>query len=371
MSKSSTKASQSGQSNQTQNVTNNTTSNQTQSMLESLFGLTNQTQNVATNQTGATSQAGSNSNVGATSSTGASSQTATPNNLAALMQGWGAASGMLDATNGKAADNTNLGLDLMTRGAQAGSDAAIRGLNTAGDIAGGNVNDANKFLTPFADGSMSGANPHFNNMVASLARSLQPQVDGNFAAAGRYGSGANANAFADALTKQAGDLAYQNYGDSMNRQLNAGSQLSQNNATSTGQRLNALDLINGLTSTAAGAGGAALTAGQQPLRNFAEILGMFGSGGGTTTGTQQQDGTQAQAGNTANTGVSATTGNTTGTTTGTNMSTGLNFGTATGSQQSNLNATLQNMFSGKSNSTTSGFNLGDLAGFFSPIKLFG
>lgn len=59
---------------------------------------------------------------------------------------------------------------------------------------------------------LSAGNPYFQNMVGQIGQAIRPGIDSAFAASGRLGSGAHANAFASALADKAGTLAYQNYG---------------------------------------------------------------------------------------------------------------------------------------------------------------
>lgn len=81
---------------------------------------------------------------------------------------------------------------------------------------------ANNFATDTLNGNyLSAGNPYFGGMVNQIAQSVQPQVDSQFEAAGRYGSGAAANAFASALTNQAGQLAFNNYTNEQNNQIKA------------------------------------------------------------------------------------------------------------------------------------------------------
>jgi hypothetical protein len=78
------------------------------------------------------------------------------------------------------------------------------------------TNAAQGYDTHLLNGDFLGAgNPYFQNMVGQIGQAIQPQIDSQFNQNGRYGSGASANAFADALAKQAGSLAYQNYGDTL------------------------------------------------------------------------------------------------------------------------------------------------------------
>lgn len=75
------------------------------------------------------------------------------------------------------------------------------------------MSSADNYLQNVLNGSyLSAGNPYFQSMISQIGQSLQPQTSSGFEAAGRYGSGAQAAAFADALTQQAGQLAYQNYG---------------------------------------------------------------------------------------------------------------------------------------------------------------
>lgn len=94
-------------------------------------------------------------------------------------------------------------------------------------------------ISPYLNGSMlSAGNPYFNNMVGQIGQAIAPSIDSHFAANGRYGSGANANAFASALTNEAGQLAYQNYNDQSTNQLKAfleAPQISQGNFADIGQ----------------------------------------------------------------------------------------------------------------------------------------
>lgn len=74
--------------------------------------------------------------------------------------------------------------------------------------------------TGFSTGLLSGdylsaGNPYFSNMVSNIAKTVRPQVESQFEKAGRYGSGAMDQALASSITDTAGQLAYQNYQDTM------------------------------------------------------------------------------------------------------------------------------------------------------------
>ena len=77
-------------------------------------------------------------------------------------------------------------------------------------------------INPYLNGSMLNAgNPYFGNMVNQLGQAIAPSIDSHFNMNGRAGSGANNQAFASALTNQAGQMAYQNYNDQSTNQLKA------------------------------------------------------------------------------------------------------------------------------------------------------
>jgi hypothetical protein len=82
------------------------------------------------------------------------------------------------------------------------------------------LRSADDYLQNSLNGNyLSAGNPYFQGMVSQLGQSLQPQIASGFEAAGRYGSGSQAAAFADALSKQASQLAYQNYAAERQNQL--------------------------------------------------------------------------------------------------------------------------------------------------------
>lgn len=73
---------------------------------------------------------------------------------------------------------------------------------------------------------LNAGNPYFQNMVGQIGQAIRPGIDSAFAASGRLGSGAHANAFASALADKAGTLAYQNYGAERQNQIAAGQDFS-------------------------------------------------------------------------------------------------------------------------------------------------
>lgn len=99
------------------------------------------------------------------------------------------------------------------------------------------VRTAQGQLTSTMNGDyLNAGNPYFQGAVNAATRPMinafndqvMPGLDSNFSSAGRYGSGAHALASSDAgaqLTDQIGDvssqMAYQNYGDERQRQIQA------------------------------------------------------------------------------------------------------------------------------------------------------
>lgn len=77
-------------------------------------------------------------------------------------------------------------------------------------------------IQPYLNGSMlSAGNPYFGNVVSQLGQAIAPSIDSQFNMNGRAGSGANNQAFASALTNEAGQMAYNNYNDQSTNQLKA------------------------------------------------------------------------------------------------------------------------------------------------------
>lgn len=227
-------------------------------------------------------------------STSSSTGNYTPNNLTALQAGWNIAGQLQGAANYPG---------FVTQGANALSAAApgATGLNTAAsgaasNFAGGTYadNPANAYLTPYANGSyVNSNNPQFTQMVARLSNALQPQIDGGFAAAGRYGSGANANAFASALTNEAGNLAYQNYGQQQTNQLNAAGQIAANDTAGRAQQLEGAALAPGLVTSSFTPAQALAAFGFGGPLSYQQLVSM-GNPGGTQTnsGTEQGSSTK-------------------------------------------------------------------------------
>ncbi|MGL4651486.1 MAG: tail fiber domain-containing protein, partial [Caldilineaceae bacterium] len=150
-------------------------------------------------------------------------------------------------------------------------------------------------------------NPYFQSMVDQSINAARPSIDSAFASSGRLGSGAHAAAFADAATRAATSLGYQDYSRERGYQnMAAGSAgqlaggagqiagmgaglLSQGaGADATGAQLSALAAqLYGQSGQAAQT--AATLPGDwlwQQLARYKDAVGQPIMGGGTTTGTQ-------------------------------------------------------------------------------------
>ncbi|WP_149541433.1 hypothetical protein [Siccirubricoccus phaeus] len=124
---------------------------------------------------------------------------------------------------------TNEGTNaLFNRGQQsAGYEQAVAGQAGALTSRGASALPGYGTLASTANGDMIGRNPEFQGMVDRAISAARPSIDSAFAASGRLGSGSHAAAFSDAATRMAGDLAYQNYTNERNQQLQAATTLGQ------------------------------------------------------------------------------------------------------------------------------------------------
>ena len=69
--------------------------------------------------------------------------------------------------------------------------------------------------------NMQQGNPFLQQMIGQTQAALRPQLDGSFEQAGRYGSGAHANAVDSALANSAANLAFQQYNSERANQMAA------------------------------------------------------------------------------------------------------------------------------------------------------
>jgi hypothetical protein len=103
-----------------------------------------------------------------------------------------------------------------------------------------NSNPVYNDLEGYANGSMLSAdNPYFQGMAQQIANAVTPAVNSSFESAGRYGSGAHANALSSALSNEIGNLAYQNYGQGQQNQISAANTLGNTYQNERAQQLQA------------------------------------------------------------------------------------------------------------------------------------
>jgi hypothetical protein len=167
--------------------------------------------------------------------------------------------------------------------------AGLTGINTAAGDASSLYGTGNQAMTSMLNGSYANANnPYFQNMFQGVANSVTPAVAGSFEGNGRYGSGAFANALSSNLSQEAGNLAYQNYGQGLGLMSTAAGQLPAYTAGSLAP------------------GAAQLNAGYMPLQQYIQALGAI-SPGQTGTSTSTSTGTSAgdQSGSSSGWNVSA------------------------------------------------------------------
>lgn len=137
---------------------------------------------------------------------------------------------------------------------------------------------------------LSAGNPYFQGMVNQLSQTIEPQVDSSFAMNGRTGSGAQANAFASALTNAAANLAYQNYGNTqqqMTSALGQQPQLANQDYTDISQLNQAGAQAQGNQQALINEDIARFTGNQQlPWQELGNYIGAIGGavpGGGTSS----------------------------------------------------------------------------------------
>ncbi|MBN9497862.1 MAG: hypothetical protein J0H39_13985 [Alphaproteobacteria bacterium] len=100
------------------------------------------------------------------------------------------------------------------------TEAALLGTENKANAASPLLGAANTNLTATLNGDfLSAGNPNFSAMVDRISNEVRPRVDSQFAAAGRYGGGAHANASASALADATSSLAFQNYDQERTRQM--------------------------------------------------------------------------------------------------------------------------------------------------------
>lgn len=220
-------------------------------------------------------------------------QSYTPNNLGQLQTGYNAAGQLLSGNDWS--NLINQGSSSISGAAPGATALNTTAGNTAADFANGkySTNGANQYLTPIANGSLvNGNNPGFQNVLNQFAGGAQAATDGSFGASGRYGSGANANAFNSAVANESGQLGYQNYQQQQQNQLTAAGLLGANNTAGTAQQLAGATAAPGLVSSMFTPGTDLSAAGYAPLAAYMAAITAGNAGGtGTSTGNTTNAGT--------------------------------------------------------------------------------
>lgn len=190
------------------------------------------------------------------------------------------------------------------------------------------LDDVSKNLNPYASGEYlkQGGNPYLESTIKSAMGDAAQGVNAQFSSAGRYGSGANADALASRLGKISTDARMQDYNQQQQNMLSANGQLQQlaglrgtlgqglagigqqgvNNMAGAGGALGQLATAqNTDAANQMGVGSQRMDYQQQlidalnqapwaKVGNLAQIAGGIGGLGGTSTGFSQ--GTQQTSG---------------------------------------------------------------------------
>jgi hypothetical protein len=169
-------------------------------------------------------------------------------------------------------------------------------------------------LTPYANGSMIGNNPALQAQLAQIASDTTNQVNSQFAAAGREGSGMNQQTLARGIAQGEAPVIAGQYNQDVANQLNAANSLygAQNSTSGLLAGLTQQGLANqlqGVTSSQDALNAQNYTPQQQlalaqltqsiPAQNLGllaqigvPIAGLGSQTSGTTQGTQQMSGAQ-------------------------------------------------------------------------------
>lgn len=106
-----------------------------------------------------------------------------------------------------------------------GETAAIGGIQNTGMNGTSALNGANTALTNYTNGSMlSAQNPYFQNVANATAASITPQIEAQFTQGNSMNNPAATYATSQGLGNAIGNLAYQNYNQQSQNQLNAAAQ---------------------------------------------------------------------------------------------------------------------------------------------------
>ena len=127
-------------------------------------------------------------------------------------------------------------------------------------------------LNQFASGGMLSANnPYFQQMAATTAANVMPQLQSQFDAGNRLDSGLATRAASEGLSDSIGGMAYQNYQQGLGQAQSAASNLSQIGQQNIGNQMQA---ANALSNLGFGNIGTQLTGAQGLGQNFQGAAGQ-------------------------------------------------------------------------------------------------
>jgi hypothetical protein len=120
-----------------------------------------------------------------------------------------------NAGNPYAAPTANVATGLLNGGGAQNNDAAIKG----------NLSSYRGLLSPYANGSMIGQNKALQDQLGTIGSDVTNQVNSQFAAAGRDGSGANLQALGRGIAQGEAPVIANQYNQDVSNQLSAAGSL--------------------------------------------------------------------------------------------------------------------------------------------------
>lgn len=223
----------------------------------------------------------------------------------------GAQSGALNSIESNAANGNpyaapigGVARGLLNGGGAQNNDAAISG----------NLSNYQGMLTPFANGSMVGKNPALQSQLDTIGNDVTNQVNSQFAAAGRDGSGANQMALGRGIAQGEAPVIANQYNQDIGNQLGAAGSLYGAGNTTYGMLNQNQGVSNQNQQAGVGVGSQALDANNWganqtlaaeaqrmgiPIQQLTTLLGSvspvaqaFGTQNGTATGSNTMSGAQ-------------------------------------------------------------------------------
>jgi hypothetical protein len=209
-----------------------------------------------------------------------------------------------NAGNPYAAPTGNVAMGLLNGGGARNNDAAISG----------NLSSYQGLLSPYANGSMIGQNKALQSQLGTIGSDVTNQVNAQFAAAGRDGSGANLQALGRGIAQGEAPVIANQYNQDVSNQLNAAGSLYGAGNTTYGLLNQDQAAANANAQAGVGVGTQALDARNYgansilaaeaqrqgiPIQNLTTLLGSvspvaqaFGTQSGSSSGTQTMSGAQ-------------------------------------------------------------------------------